>query len=110
MMHKFLRNGGVTLLEMMIGAIIIALISLAGWVSVSVMSRSGEMSRNLVSGVNLLQLSQEEVRRIAQVEAIFDNLENCDFPPDNSPKEACGLKDVSADWPGFDRALQVVSE
>lgn len=110
MPNKLSRRQGVTLLEMMIGAIIIAVISLAGWVSVSAMSRSGEMSRNLVTGVNLLQQSQEEVRRIAQVEAIFDTLENCDFPPDNAPKLTCGLKDLSGEYAGFSRTLQVSTE
>lgn len=104
-------NKGLTLVEMMVGVIVIGLVSLAGWVSVSVMARSGDMARNVVTAANLLQLSQEEVRRIAQADTTFETLENCDFPPDNSPKQTCGLNDLSAapEFTGFDRDLLVTT-
>lgn len=102
------NNKGLTLVEMMVGVLVIALISVAGWISVSVMSRSQDMSRNIVTAANLLQQSQEEVRRVAQADTVFDMLDRCDFPPDHADLD-CGLRDLSGDtiFTGFDRSLQV---
>ncbi|MCA9394384.1 MAG: carboxypeptidase regulatory-like domain-containing protein [Candidatus Omnitrophica bacterium] len=99
---------GLTLVEMMVGVVVISLISVAGWVSVSVMTRSQAMARDIVTATNLLQQSQEEVRRVAQADTVFDMLERCDFPPDNADLD-CGLRDLSGDtiFGGFDRSLQV---
>ena len=108
------NNQGVTLVEMIVGAIVVGLVSLAGWTAISITSRSHEMSRNVVTAANLLQLSQEEVRRIARADTVFDTLENCDFPPEHvsNGKQRCGLNDLSTapEFTGFDRDLVVTTD
>jgi len=106
-----LNKKGFTLIEAIVGAIIIALISLATWTAVTVLTKTDEMSRNRINAINLLQQSQEEVRRVAQIDSIFDTLETCQFPdPNNPPANTCGLSDITSNFPGFVRSLSVSRE
>lgn len=108
---KSLPKKGFTLIEAMVGAVVITLISLATWTAVTVLTKSDELSRNRLNAVNLLQQSQEEVRRVAQIDSIFDSLETCQFPnPNNPPANTCGLSSIATTFPGFIRTVNVNRE
>lgn len=106
-----LNKKGFTLIEAIVGAVVIALISLATWTAVTVMTKTDEMSRNRINAVNLLQQSQEEIRRAAQINSIFDGLETCQFPnPSTPPANTCGLSDITTAFPGYFRVMNVTRE
>ncbi len=107
MKNKILRSqSGITLTEVLLGIVIIAIIAAGSITAVNVLFASGQMSRERSVAVNLLQKSQEEVRRLAQTS--FDSLNNCAFPPDEG--DTCGLAIIEEDFPNHTRTLNVVNQ
>ncbi len=100
---------GFTLIEVLVGVIIISIISIASFTTVSVLTRSTEASRNQIIASNLIQKSMEEVRRVAQTE--FDDLNTCAFPAGGAlTGDACGFEVTDTHFPGFSRTLTVTNE
>jgi len=93
-----------SLVELITGIMILSIIGLAGWFANSILFHESETTRNSEIAVNLLQKSQEELRRVAQIH--FDRLEQCSFLEGN----LCGFQTLSAEFDGFDRALSVEQE
>jgi len=90
---KLNTTKAVTLIEVIVAVVIVGLVSVTSWMAVSVLMRSAEISRNRTIAVDLLQKSQEEVRRTAQVETVYDDLQNCVFPPQAG--NTCGFDDIA---------------
>lgn len=105
-----LSNRAFTLIEVLVGSIVIAAISLSAWTAMTVLTKTSEMSRNRSIAVNLLQQSQEEIRRIAQVDATFDTLATCQFPGPATPPVTCGLADTTVTFPEHTRTMNVTLE
>jgi len=99
-----------TLVEMMIGIILVGLVSSTSWMGVSVLMKSASTAENRSVAVNLLQKSQEEVRRAAGT--FFDQLEVCQFPADvaSAGENRCGFSATAATFPGFSRNLAVTAQ
>jgi hypothetical protein len=77
-MRRYNHQKGFSLVEALTGIVIIAVISTASWMAVSVMTRSGDVAHHQGMAVNLMQKSQEELRQLAVVN--FDGMENYQFP------------------------------
>jgi len=108
-----------TLIEVIIAALIMGIVGTASMVAVSTLFRAGETARNRDMALNLLQKSDEEVRRVAQ--NIFDQLNACKFPEEGS--NTCGFDelkniDIGLDindtdpgvFEGFARTLEVIDQ
>ncbi len=87
--------------------VIVALMSFLSWIAITTLMKSAEISRNRSMAVNLLQKSQEEIRRVNL--SLFDTLENCQFPVVLSGN-TCGFEDTTSAFPGFTRVLKVSQE
>ncbi len=96
-----------TLVEVMVGAIVIAIISTAGYVAASVLFRSHEMSFNRTQAVNLLQKSQEELLRVANNSSIYDILQTCQFPTTENDPNSCGLSVLLNPYSKFTRNAEI---
>ncbi|MCK5215516.1 MAG: hypothetical protein KAR05_09210 [Candidatus Omnitrophica bacterium] len=113
---KIRSKKALSLIEVIVAIIVVGIVSVSSWIAVSVLMRSSEHGRNRTIAVNLLQKSQEEVKRIAQVDSIFDDLQNCVFPPAGG--NDCGLADITdldrnpeyAVFDGYTRTLDVSLE
>jgi prepilin-type N-terminal cleavage/methylation domain-containing protein len=103
-----MKHKGFTLTEVLVGIVVIAIISLASFTTISLLTRSTETSRNTIIATNLMQKSMEEVRRVAQ--SNFDDLETCAFPVAGPTGDACGFQQIQADFPGFTRTLSITNE
>ncbi len=103
-----IHRQGFTLIEVLVGIIIISIISVACFTTVSLLTRSTETSRDTIIAINLMQKSMEEVRRIAQ--SNFDDLETCSFPVAGPTGDACGFADIQTDFPQYTRTLSVTNE
>lgn len=91
------------MLEILLGVVIVALVSVASWISISVLTHTGETSRNRSLAINLAQKSQEEVRRAAQ--SFYNDLDGCVFPPASGGM--CTFDNTMTDLPEFTRTLTV---
>lgn len=100
-------KSGFTLIEALVGFVILGIVSTASWTAINILFRAGQISRNNTIAINLLQKSQEEVRFAAQT--LFSTLENCHFPfpNDPDPSTTCDFDDISESFPGFTRTLEV---
>jgi prepilin-type N-terminal cleavage/methylation domain-containing protein len=108
MKHADSRKG-FTLVEVLVGVVVISLISVASFTTVSILTRSTEASRNRIIASNFMQKSMEEVRRVAQ--SNFDDLETCAFPSGAATTgDPCGFEVTVNDFPEFTRTLNVQDE
>ena len=91
-----------SLVEAMVGIIIISIISAASWVSLGTLVKIDQTIRKNNKANYLVQKSQEELRKVAQ--AMYDVLEQCDYSVDNP----CGFdSDISEYFEGFERTIEV---
>jgi type II secretory pathway pseudopilin PulG len=100
---------GFTLLEVLFSAVVVVLISTATWLGTTALMRSAEIARNRSIALNLLQKSQEELKRVSQT--FYDQLENCQFPQGDPPGtgNSCGLSQLNENFSGFSRSLVVAN-
>lgn len=98
-------RAGFTLVEALTSIIVIAAVSTASWYAVDSLWRSGKHSSSRNIAVNLLQKSQEEIRKSALT--YFDTLTTCQFPGAHfaSGNNACGLSSITSTFPGYSRKL-----
>ena len=89
---KIYKNTSFTLIEVLLGIVVISVISFSSWFTVTTLMRLGITSRNRSIAVNLIQKSQEELRH--KVQTFFDDLEDCEFPPEAGAQE-CGFVDIT---------------
>ena len=82
-----------TLIEVLVSAVLIAIVSAGAYSSFVVVSRAVEDSRNRSIAYDLAERSLEEVR--AQAHTDFDTLESHTF------------SDLSSDFPGFTRSISI---
>ncbi len=102
-------NKGFTLIEVLVGIVILAIISVACFTTVSLLTRSTEFSHKNIIAANFMQKSMEEVRRVAQTN--FDDLNSCAFPAGGTPtSDACGFQVTQTQFPGYTRTLAVTDE
>lgn len=106
-----LNNTGFTLTEVIVAAVIFSIVSVGSIISISSLVKAGEITRNRTISSNLIQQSQEEVKRISQT--FFDQLESCQFPSsitDGNQINLCGFSNISLTYPEFKRSLTVIQE
>lgn len=106
---KIKSSQAFTLVEVLVSTVVIGVMATAGILSGSILFRANESAHQKNTSVNLLQKSQEEVRRVAQTLSVYETLESCQFPDPNNPGPVndCGLQDISEEFPGFTRTLTV---
>lgn len=104
-MEPVIKKNGFTLIEVIVGIVIVAIISVACFTTVSLLTRSTETSRNAIIATNLMQKSMEEVRRVA--ESNFDDLNSCSFPIAGPTGDACGFEEIQTAFPDYTRTLTV---
>ncbi|MCC6759160.1 MAG: hypothetical protein IT395_06015 [Candidatus Omnitrophica bacterium] len=99
-----------TLVEVLTGIIVIAAISTCSWFAASTLFRGEQLSRNRTVAINLLQKSQEEMRKASL--SFYDSLENCQFPGPAfvAGNLACGLQPLGAQFNGYDRSVVVTPQ
>lgn len=99
-----------TLVEVLTGIIVIAAISTCSWFAASTLFRGEQLSRNRTVAINLLQKSQEEMRKASL--SFYDSLENCQFPGPAfvAGDLACGLQALGAQFNGYDRNVTVTAQ
>ena len=96
------RRKGFSLVEAMIGIIIISIISAASWVSLGTLVKIDQTIRKSNKANYLIQKSQEELRKVART--MYDIVEYCDYSEDNP----CGFdSDISEYFEGFERTIEV---
>ncbi len=91
-----------TLVEVLTGIIIFALISTCSWFAVSTLFRGEQLTSNRTIAINLLQKSQEELRRASLT--FYDTLETCQFPGP-SAVGSCGLQTLGSDFANYTRSV-----
>lgn len=101
------KSKGFSLIEVLVAGVVISVVSAATWMGTSAFMRSAEISMNRSMALNLLQKSQEEVRRAAQ--PFFDQLESCQFPSESLEEGSglCGFSKIAEEFKGFSRTLLV---
>lgn len=99
-----------TLMEAVAGVVIIALISTAAWIGVAVLMQSADTADRQTMAVNLMQKSQEELRRLAFTS--FDTMETCQFPQEGEDPGGtdCGLQTIAPPFQGFTRLVEFSRE
>ncbi len=104
MKHK--NESGFTLVEILTGIIVIGVVSTCSWFAVSTLFRGEQLTRNRTLATNLLQKSQEELRRASL--SFFDTLENCQFPGPSfiaGTHSTCALQVLGRDFNGYTRSV-----
>lgn len=103
-------KAGFTLVETLVGIVVIGVMSVGSWYAVNTLIQSGSRSGDRNTAVNLLQRSQEEVRRATTT--FYDSLSNCQFPGPAfaAGNQPCSLTDSAAKFPGYVRSLSVTNE
>ncbi len=91
-----------TLVEVLTGIIIFALISTCSWFAVSTLFRGEQLTSNRTIAINLLQKSQEELRRASLT--FYDTLETCQFPGP-SVVGSCGLQPLGSNFANYTRSV-----
>lgn len=99
-----------TLVEVLVGIIVIGVMSTVSWYAVNTLIQSGSRSGDRNTAVNLLQKSQEELRRASS--SFYNNLNNCQFPGAafTAGNLTCSLTDTSSAFPNYTRSLSVETE
>ena len=93
------KTGAFTLIEVIVGMVVVTIIGFAAWRAVNVLSPSTLATEYRIKAEHLITLSEEELRHYAQSQPNFDNkIKNCNF---EQPDNICGFPDVSAQFPGF---------
>ncbi len=103
-------KNALSIVEVLAGIVIVSVIGTASWFSITTTMRAGEMARNRNMANNLLQHSQEELRRVARTNFNLLGTSGCLFPPLTN---TCGFEDIDLDkfYPGFiSRTLEVQLE
>lgn len=91
-----------TLVEVLTGIIIFALISTCSWFAVSTLFRGEQLTSNRTIAINLLQKSQEELRRASLIS--YNDLETCQFPGP-SVVGSCGLQPLGSNFANYTRSV-----
>jgi type II secretory pathway pseudopilin PulG len=104
------RKAAFTLVEVITGIVILGVISTCSWLAVSTLFRGEQLSRNTTVATNLLQKSQEELRKSSLT--FYDSLENCQFPGPAflGTNIACGLQALGAQFNGYTRSVVITPE
>ncbi len=103
-----------TLVEVLTGIVVFATISACTAVAVGTLFRGEQLSRARNIAINLMQKSQEEIRKAALT--FYDPpqgpLEDCQFPGPNfgNTNRACGLKALDASFTGYTRSVTIAPE
>ncbi len=100
------NKNGFTFVEVLTGIVIIGVISTCSWFSVSALFRGEQLTRNRTLATNMLQKSQEELRRASL--SFFDTLESCQFPGPSfnaSTQNTCGLQVLGPNFNGYTRSV-----
>jgi type II secretory pathway pseudopilin PulG len=110
-LRRLLQIRAFTLVEVLVSAVIIVSVAASAGVGITALFQSSERSSRRSQAVSLLQKSQEEVFRAAQI--FFDILETCYFSCGAST--VCGFDDTcdQTQFPGYDgftRELSVTTE
>ncbi len=91
-----------TLVEVLTGIVIFAVISTCSWFAVSTLFRGEQLTSNRTIAINLLQKSQEELRRASLT--FYDTLETCQFPGP-SVAGSCGLQTLGSNFANYTRSV-----
>lgn len=97
-----------TLVETLTGIVILTVASASSWVAVSTLFRGEQINTNNSTAINLLQKSQEEIRKASLT--FYENLEKCQFPGpsfNSSNNAVCGLENLGANFNGFTRKADI---
>ncbi len=92
-----------TIIEVLVGGLILALVSAAGYFSFWILTQSTKIAQNRMMAINLVQKTVEEVQAVARTQ--FDLLESCSKNP-----ESCGFESdskISEQFPGFKRKIEI---
>jgi len=101
---------GFTLVEVLTGIVVLGVISTCSWYAASTLFRGEQLNRNRTVAINLLQKSQEELRKASL--SFYDSMETCQFPGPafNATNNTCGLQVLAAPFNGYDRNAVITPE
>ncbi len=97
-----------TLVEVLTGIVVFALISTCSWFAVSTLFRGEQLTSNRTIAINLLQKSQEELRKSSQT--FYDQLEICQFPGPAfvlGSNLECGLQNLDSNFINYNRVVKI---
>lgn len=108
---KYKQISAFTLVEVLTGIVVLSVISTCSWLAVSTLFRGEQLTRNRTVAINLLQKSQEELRKASLT--YYDILENCQFPGPSfiaNTNNPCGLQALSTDFIGYTRKVTITTQ
>ncbi len=110
MINRLKRQGGFTLIELMVSSVIVTILGMTSWYAANTLIVANDIVHNSITAVNLQRKSQEEIRRVIRSGNNYDILGTlgiCDF----SAVNICGFEgDLSTSFPGFSRTMTVTNE